>query len=67
MKDEQAGFLQSLKRELDELSLVWSNEEEKTRQMQKLLSSLFCEVEEIDTQQQQFKDFIAQLGEDFKT
>ena len=36
------------KKELDELTTVWAQEEEKTSMMQKLLSSLFEEVHDIE-------------------
>ena len=36
------------KKELDELTTVWAQEEEKTSLMQKLLSSLFEEVHDME-------------------
>ena len=44
----QDKYYKKLKEEVDELTIVWSQEEEKMSQMQKLVSALFEEV--TDTQ-----------------
>ena len=53
-KHEEA--MKNIMREMEELNTVWSQEEEKTLQMNKLLSSLF---EEVTDQQERAKE----LGE----
>lgn len=42
------GLIANFKKELDELTTVWAQEEEKTSLMQKLLSSLFEEVQDME-------------------
>ena len=51
MKSDQSynGLIMHFKKELDELTTVWAQEEEKTSMMQKLLSSLFEEVHDMES------------------
>ena len=51
MKSDQSynGLITHFKKELDELTTVWAQEEEKTSMMQKLLSSLFEEVHDVES------------------
>ena len=39
--------MKELRREVDELTHVWSQEEEKTKNMNKLLTALFQEVDDM--------------------
>ena len=60
-KDEEyAGMINTFKKELDELTTVWAQEEQKTSLMQKLLSSLFMEVHDLETHQEQIKGLVSE-------
>ena len=49
-KDQDYGEQISIfKKELDELTTVWAQEEERSGLMQKMLSSLFEEVHDMET------------------
>ena len=55
---ERSSNIKGFKKELDELTTVWSQEEEKTSLMQKLLSSLFVEVADIEDHQNQIESLV---------
>ena len=64
-KDEEyAGMINTFKKELDELTTVWAQEEQKTSLMQKLLSSLFMEVHDLETHQEQIEGLVKENKKD---
>ena len=52
------------KKELDELTTVWAQEEEKTSLMQKLLSSLFEEVHDMELAQNNIEALVQKNKKD---
>ena len=66
MKSDQSynGLIMHFKKELDELTTVWAQEEEKTSMMQKLLSSLFEEVHDMESHQNQIEKMVSKNKQD---
>ena len=62
---KQDKDIKKLKKELDLLTTVWSNEEEKTKNMQKLLTALFENVADMETHHKTMEDLAQQHNQEF--
>ena len=54
--------IDEIKKEVDQLTTVWTHEEEKTKNMQKLISSLFMEVTDVGEAQKEQEALVKKIS-----
>ena len=59
--DTYTDEMKELRREVDELTHVWSQEEEKTKNMNKLLTALFQEVHDMESHGKMIDNLMKQV------